>query len=50
MQIPECCRLCKYCEEIPFAGFTCFCEQSDYYHCDCDPFEDLCRDFKEKKE
>ena len=47
--LEESCNSCKHLVAIPFGCNICYCEDSEYYLCDVDPKEDLCR-YYEKKE
>lgn len=49
MQKQSNCGQCAWLEEIPFAGFVCQNDSSDFCTCECDPKRDYCEYFKEKK-
>lgn len=43
------CRDCKYLELIPFDDWRCMNVKSELFHCECNPKEDICKDFEEKE-
>lgn len=46
----ESCGTCKYFQPLPFAMTNlCECKDSDYFHCECDPIHDLCKEYKERE-
>lgn len=42
----KCCGNCLYYQALPFTDEA-FCENklSDYYHCECDSKEDVCKEY-----
>ncbi len=44
----NCCN-CKYLELIPFDDWRCMNVKSELFHCECNPKEDICKDFEEKE-
>ena len=46
MQKSETCKDCKWLEQIPFFGYSCQCEESDYFQCECNPKADRCDKYK----
>ena len=48
MQTEPMCETCRYCKEVPFFGMTCMFPDSELYHCEIDPKEDVCTEHKER--
>lgn len=45
----KCCGECRYLELIPFDDYRCMNSNSELFHCNCHPKEDVCKEFIEKE-